>query len=266
MFRADIEKGTSAPIIAEIMFDKNGGIAITEGRRTPVAEQFRALRTTLSYIGINGDNKTILVTSSISGEGKSFVAVNLALSLSLTKKKVVLLEFDLRKPKVSKILNVPHHPGISNYLVGHSSLSDILKQPIENNEYMYLLSAGVIPPNPTELILNGRLEQLLATLRASFDYIIIDTAPVGPVTDARLLAPFADATLYVVRHDRTPKFNLKMVEDLYEQGDLGKLNIIFNGLKMRGLPGYAYGYGGGYGYGNGQGYGYGYTDFQIKWM
>lgn len=262
MFRSDIEKGTSAPIIAEIMFDKSGGIAIAEGRRTPVAEQFRALRTTLSYIGINGDNKTILVTSSISGEGKSFIAVNLALSLSLTKKKVVLLEFDLRKPKVSKILNVPHHPGISNYLVGHSSLSDILKQPIENNEYMYLLSAGVIPPNPTELILNGRLEQLLATLRASFDYIIIDTAPVGPVTDARLLAPFADATLYVVRHERTPKFNLKMIEDLYEQGDLGKLNIIFNGLKMRGLPGYAYGYGGGYGYGNGQGYGYGYTDDQ----
>lgn len=260
MFRADIEKGTSAPIIAEIMFDKSGGIAIAEGRRTPVAEQFRALRTTLSYIGINGDKKTILVTSSISGEGKSFIAVNLALSLSLTKKKVVLLEFDLRKPKVSKILNVPHHPGISNYLVGHSSLNDILKQPIENNEYLYLLSAGVIPPNPTELILNGRLEHLLATLRASFDYIIIDTAPVGPVTDARLLAPFADATLYVVRHDRTPKFNLKLVEDLYEQGDLGKLNIVFNGLKMRGLPGYAYAYGGGYGYGNGQGYGYGYTD------
>jgi capsular exopolysaccharide synthesis family protein len=260
MFRSDIEKGTSAPIIAEIMFDKSGGIAIAEGRRTPVAEQFRALRTTLSYIGINGDNKTILVTSSISGEGKSFIAVNLALSLSLTKKKVVLLEFDLRKPKVSKILNVPHHPGISNYLVGHSTLNDILKQPIENNEYLYLLSAGVIPPNPTELILNGRLEHLLATLRASFDYIIIDTAPVGPVTDARLLAPFADATLYVVRHERTPKFNLKMVEDLYEQGDLGKLNIVFNGLKMRGLPGYAYAYGGGYGYGNGQGYGYGYTD------
>ena len=262
MFRSDIEKGTSAPIIAEIMFDKSGAIAITEGKRTPVAEQFRALRTSLSYIGINGDNKTILVTSSISGEGKSFIAVNLALSLSLTKKKVVLLEFDLRKPKVSKILNVPHHPGISNYLVGHSSLNDILKQPIENNEYMYLLSAGVIPPNPTELILNGRLEHLLATLRASFDYVIIDSAPVGPVTDARLLAPFADATLYVVRHERTPKFNLKMIEDLYEQGDLGKLNIVFNGLKMRGVPGYAYGYGGGYGYGNGQGYGYGYTDDQ----
>jgi tyrosine-protein kinase Etk/Wzc len=260
MFRSDIEKGTSAPIIAEIMFDKSGAIAITEGKRTPVAEQFRALRTSLSYIGINGDHKTILVTSSISGEGKSFVAVNLALSLSLTKKKVVLLEFDLRKPKVSKILNVPHHPGISNYLVGHSSLNDILKQPIENNEYMYLLSAGVIPPNPTELILNGRLEQLLVTLRATFDYVIIDSAPVGPVTDARLLAPFADATLYVVRHERTPKFNLKMIEDLYEQGDLGKLNIVFNGLKMRGVPGYAYGYGGGYGYGNGQGYGYGYTD------
>lgn len=261
MFRTDIEKGTSAPIIGEIMYEPNGGgIAITDGKRTPVAEQFRALRTTLSYIGINGDQKTILVTSSISGEGKSFVAINLAISLSLTKKKVVLLEFDLRKPKVSKILNVPHHPGISNYLVGHSVLGDILKKPIEGNEHLYLLSAGIIPPNPTELILNGRLEHLLATLRATFDYIIIDTAPVAPVTDARLLAPFADATLYVVRHERTPKFHLKMIEELYEQGDLGKLNIVFNGLKMRGLPGYAYAYGNGYGYGNGQGYGYGYTE------
>ncbi|HJT72808.1 MAG TPA: polysaccharide biosynthesis tyrosine autokinase, partial [Chitinophaga sp.] len=261
MFRADIEKGTSAPIIGEIMFEANGGgIAITDGKRTPVAEQFRALRTTLSYIGINGDHKTIMVTSSISGEGKSFVAINLAISLSLTKKKVVILEFDLRKPKVSKILNVPHHPGISNYLVGQAVLGDILKKPIEGNEYLHLLSAGIIPPNPTELILNGRLEHLLATLRATFDYIIIDTAPVAPVTDARLLAPFADATIYVVRHERTPKFHLKMIEELYEQGDLGKLNIVFNGLKMRGVPGYGYAYGNGYGYGNGQGYGYGYTE------
>jgi capsular exopolysaccharide synthesis family protein len=261
MFRTDIEKGTSAPILAEIMQDEQAHpIAITEGKRTPVAEQFRALRTALSYIGVNEEHKTLLITSSISGEGKSFIAINLAISLSLMKKKVVLLEFDLRKPKVSKMLNVSVQPGISNYLAGHAVLGDILKKPLEGNEYFHLLSCGVIPPNPTELVLNGKLEHLLATLRATFDYIIIDTAPVGPVTDARLLAPYADATLYVVRHQRTPKFYLKMIDELYEQQDLGKLNIVFNGIKSRGLAGYASGYSNGYGYGNGHGYGYGYTD------
>jgi capsular exopolysaccharide synthesis family protein len=261
MFRADIEKGTSAPILAEIMQDEQAHpIAITEGRRTPVAEQFRALRTGLSYIGINDEHKTIMITSSISGEGKSFIAINLAISLSLMKKKVVLLEFDLRKPKVSKMLGVPGQPGISNYLAGHAVLGDILKQPVEGNEYFHLLSCGVIPPNPTELVLNGKVQHLLATLRATFDYIIIDTAPVGPVTDARLLAPYADATLYVVRHQRTPKFYLKMIEDLYQEQALGKLNVVFNGIKSRGLSGYASGYSNGYGYGNGHGYGYGYTE------
>lgn len=261
MFRADIEKGTTAPILAEIMQDELAHpIAITEGKRTPVAEQFRALRTALSYIGINDTHKTIMITSSISGEGKSFIAINLAISLSLMKKKVVLLEFDLRKPKVSRMLDVQGQPGISNFLAGHAVLGEILKQPLENNEYFKLLPCGVIPPNPTELVLNGRLEHLLATLRATFDYIIIDTAPVGPVTDARLLAPYADATLYVVRHQRTPKFYLKMIEELYQQQDLGKLNLVFNGIRSRGLTGYSTGYSNGYGYGNGLGYGYGYTD------
>ncbi|WPV70155.1 polysaccharide biosynthesis tyrosine autokinase [Chitinophaga sp. LS1] len=261
LFRADIEKATSAPILGEIMQDdKAHPIAITDGRRTAVAEQFRALRTSLNYVGINGANKTIMITSSISGEGKSFIAINLAISLSLMKKKVVLLEFDLRKPKVSKMLNVPHTPGITNYLIDQAVIGDILKKPLEGNEYFYMLSSGVVPPNPAELILNGRLEQLLASLSATFDYIIIDTAPVGPVTDARLLAPFTDATLFVVRHQRTPKFHLKMIDEFYHSQELGKLNIVFNGIKMRGIPGYSYGYANGYGYGYGNGYGYGYTD------
>lgn len=261
MFRADIEKGTSAPILAEIMEAEDAlPIAIVEGERSAVAEQFRSLRTALSYVGVNEEHKTILITSSISGEGKSFIAINLGISLSLMKKKVVLLEFDLRKPKVSKMLNVPVQPGISNFLVGHTVIGDIIRKPIEDNEYFHLLPCGVIPPNPTELILNGKLEYLMATLKATFDYIIIDTAPVGPVTDARLLAPYADATLYVIRHQRTPKFYLKLIEELYEQQEIGKLNIVFNGIKSRGLTGYGYGYSNGYGYGNGQGYGYGYTD------
>jgi len=258
MFRADIEKVTTAPIAAEIMHhDSKDPVVMSNNSRTAVAEQFRALRTSLSYIGLNGDRKILLITSSISGEGKSFISVNLAMSLSLAGKKVALLEFDLRKPMISKMLHMRADPGISNYLVGKASLQDIL-QKVGDNGFLYLLSAGIMPPNPSELILNGQLEHLLNELKERFDYIIIDSAPVGLVTDARLIAPFCDATLYVVRHQRTPKHYLKLVEELYQNRELGKLNIVFNGIKRQGVAGY--GYGSGYGDING----YGYTEITRK--
>lgn len=244
--RADIEKVTSAPIVAEILFDESKEpVVIADGRRSLVAEQFRSLRTSLSYIGLNGDNKTLLVTSSISGEGKSFVSLNLATSLSLLRKKVVLLEFDLRKPMISNMLGVQRDPGITNYLVGKSSLSDVIR-PVPGNEHLFLLPAGVIPPNPTELILNGRLEEMIRHLRSMFDYVIIDTAPVGLVTDARLLAPLTDACLYVMRHQVTPRLYLKLIDELYRNGEVGKLNLVYNGVKPRGVAGYGYGHGYGY--------------------
>lgn len=259
--RAEIEKATSAPILAEIVQDDGKeAVVIAEGRRSFVAEQFRTLRTALSYVGVNangtlngnvnggGHRKTLLVTSSISGEGKSFVSVNLAVSLSLVKKKVALLEFDLRKPRISAMLQVSREPGISNYLVGQAEIPSIL-QPVPGNEYLYVLPAGVIPPNPTELILNGQLDTLINHLKAKFDYVIIDTAPVGLVTDARLLAQYADATLYVIRHQVTPKLYLKMINEIYQNKELGNLNIVFNGIQPRGASGYdANGYGYGYGY------------------
>lgn len=244
--RADIEKVTAAPIVAEILYDdSNDAVVIADGRRSLVAEQFRTLRTSLSYIGLNGDNKTLLVTSSISGEGKSFISVNLAVSLSLIRKKVVLLEFDLRKPMISKMMKVSREPGITNYLVGRSNISEMLRQ-VEGNENLYILPAGVIPPNPTELILNGRLEELLRHLKSMFDYVIIDTAPVGLVSDARLLAPFADATLYVTRHQVTPRLYLKKIDELFRNKELGKLNLVFNGVKLNSVQGQGYGYGYGY--------------------
>lgn len=244
--RAEIEKATSAPIVAEILYDHgNEPLVVADGKRSLVAEQFRSLRTSLSYIGLNGDNKTLLVTSSISGEGKSFVSLNLAASLSLLGKKVALLEFDLRKPMLSAMLNIPREPGITNYLVGRVALSDMI-HPIPGNDNLFLIPSGVIPPNPTELILNGRLEEMLGKLRAMFDYLIIDTAPVGLVTDARLLAPMTDACLYVMRHQVTPKHYLNIIDNLYRSGEVGKLNLVYNGVKAGGSAGYAYGHGYGY--------------------
>ena len=264
LFRTDIEKATDAPVLAEIMHDESTeALVIKDGKRTIIAEQLRALRTSLSYIGIHGDKKTILVTSSISGEGKSFMGVNLAVSLSLTGKKVALLEFDLRKPKISSMMNIPQEPGISNYLAGLASIEQIIV-PMEAHSIpgLFILPAGVIPPNPTELMLNGRLDVLMEELNRTYDYIIIDSPPVGLVTDAKILNKYIDACLYMVRHKYTPKYYINLIEHLYANNEMNNLNIIFNGIKARGILGtYGGGYGTSYGYGYGYGYGggYGYT-------
>ena len=269
LFRSEIEKATSATVLAEIIHDDSGEtLVIKDGKRTIIAEQLRALRTSLNYIGLQGDKKTILLTSSISGEGKSFMAVNMAVSLSLTGKKVVLLEFDLRKPKVSKMLNIAQEPGISNYLAGLASYEEIII-PIndENLKGLFVLPAGAIPPNPTELMLNGKLDMLMEKLKNDFDYILIDSPPIGLVTDAKILNKYSNACMYMVRHKYTPRHYLGLIEQLHYNNELNNLNIIFNGLKTRGvLVGGSSGYGSSYSYGYGYGtaYGYGYTGDEKK--
>ncbi|RZL06012.1 MAG: polysaccharide biosynthesis tyrosine autokinase, partial [Pedobacter sp.] len=196
LFRAEIEKKTNVPVIAEIVQSPNkDNIAIRDGKRTVIAEQFRTLRTNLAFMGLNETNKTLLVTSSVSGEGKSFVAINLAISITLTGKKVALMEMDLRKPKLSLQLNVSKNPGISSYLVGKASIEEICKQ--TEFEGLFVVSAGPIPPNPTELIQLDKFREMMMELNARYDYVIIDTAPIGPVTDAQLLAPYVNTSVYV---------------------------------------------------------------------
>ena len=255
LFRSEIEEKTRVPVLAEIMQTKSTDtIAISEGKRTLVAEQFRSLRTNLTFMGLNETQKTLLVTSSISGEGKSFIALNLALSITLTGKRVALMEMDLRKPKLSKYLGIKRDPGISNYLINTAKLADIIKETQYPN--LFVVSAGPIPPNPTELIGGQYFEKLMVELKSKFDYIIIDSAPIGPVTDSQLLGGYADTTVYVVRHGLTPKIFLRMINDLYDQKKFNNMAIVFNGLRRRGIPLLSYGYGyGSYGYGYGYGYG-----------
>ena len=255
LFRSEIEEKTRVPVLAEIMQTKSTEtIAISEGKRTLVAEQFRSLRTNLTFMGLNETQKTLLVTSSISGEGKSFIALNLALSITLTGKRVALMEMDLRKPKLSKYLGIKRDPGISNYLINTAKIEDIIKATQYPN--LFVVSAGPIPPNPTELIGGQYFEKLMVELKSKFDYIIIDSAPIGPVTDSQLLGSYADTTVYVVRHGLTPKIFLRMINDLYDQKKFNNMAIVFNGLRRRGIPLLSYGYGyGSYGYGYGYGYG-----------
>ncbi|MFT3703327.1 MAG: polysaccharide biosynthesis tyrosine autokinase [Agriterribacter sp.] len=249
MFRSEIEKFTKVPILGEVAFDQsNTALVIAEGKRSFIAEQFRQLRTSLGYLGINSRNKKILITSSISGEGKSFISANMGVSLALVGKKVVIIELDLRKPKLSDAFNVSRTKGISNYFIGDMEAEEIIKNTEVTN--LFIIPSGPVPPNPSELILNGRMQDLLAYLETHFDYIIVDTAPTNPVTDAYIISPMCDATLFVIRHGYTPRLYLKNLDDQGKIRSLKNMAIIFNGVKNRGYGNYGYGYG----------YGYGYTD------
>eukprot|EP01136_Pigoraptor_vietnamica_P036953 Opistho-1_new@104232 len=198
-----------------------------------LAEQFRTLRTNLQYaaggVNIDGRGKAILLTSSIGGEGKSFVSINLSSSIALLDKKVIVLELDLRKPKVSEYLGVSREVGISNYLIGQANIEDIIKQS-SLHPNMYVLPSGPIPPNPSELLSNGKMAILIEELRKKFDYVVLDTPPVGLVTDSTILAEYVDAVFYLMRYQHTPKSYLRVLKDLKDKGKFKSLNIIFNGV------------------------------------
>ncbi|MEO6731756.1 MAG: polysaccharide biosynthesis tyrosine autokinase [Ferruginibacter sp.] len=245
--RSDIEKYTDIPFLGEVANDSSKStIVIAEGKRSFIAEQFRQLRTALGYMGIDETHKRILLTSSISGEGKSFIAINLGISLALMGKKVVLLELDLRKPKLSNNFKVSRDTGLSNYLIGKIPVGDLVKNTGIDN--LFMIPSGPIPPNPSELISNARLPELLTYLEKTFDYIIIDTAPVNPVTDAYIISPLVDVTLFVIRHDYTPKIFLQKLEAQHKMKSLKNAAIIYNGVKGKGFGKSGYGYGYGYGY------------------
>jgi len=248
LFRHEIESLTSTPIIGEISLDNSKeSLVIQEGKRTFVAEQFRRMRTSLGYVGGNSGKKKILVTSSLSGEGKSFVAANLALSLALTDKKVVLLELDLANPSLSNKLNVSYEEGVSNYLWGECEPEHIIKRTAANNN-LFFVPSGPLPDNPSELLMSRKLKELLLYLEEAFDIIIIDSAPASLLSDAYVLSPLCDVTLYVVKHKFTPKSYLERLDEENAVNQLNNMRIVFNGIQSRGFTKNGYGYGYGYGY------------------
>jgi len=248
---------TNIPILGRITHHKKDEkIVVKTGDRSAINEMFRLLRTNLNYLNPDSDKQVLLITSSVSGEGKSFIAINLAIALSLSNKKVVLLGLDLRKPKMASYLGVDHKSaGISNYLIGKSTLNDIVHQFQDNPNFSYI-SSGPIPPNPAELILSDRMKQLIDELQEDYDYILIDSPPIGLVSDALQLRDYVSNILIVVRHQLTRKVMLKNLEEMYKNKDLENSVIILNDIKRnRSSYGYGYGYGyGGYHYGYGQGY------------
>jgi len=199
---SDIASGTSTPVAGIVAFSsKKESVVVHSHSRSAIAEMFRLLRANLNFIASGHSIQTLLMTSSISGEGKSFIALNLGMTQAISGKKVLILELDLRKPKQELYIGMEERSkmGISNYIVDeHVSLNDIIQQ-IPQHENMYVIASGPKPPNPGELILSPRLRELMLELREKFDFIILDAPPVGLVADALQLADLADASLYVVR-------------------------------------------------------------------
>ena len=256
--RADVEKYATAPILGEVGHaDAETSLIVNARNRSYVAEQFRILRSNLKYILLKDKKPVILVTSTFSGEGKSFISTNLGAVLAVSGMKTVILEFDIRKPKILKGLGLRESKGITNYIVGGITPDQIIVK-LPGVENLYAIPCGPVPPNPAEILLDEKVKELFQYLRAEFDAIIIDTAPVGLVSDALTLAAHADTAVYIVRHGYTYKKQLRLVNELYANRRLPKLSIVINDI--RGKHGY-YGYGGyGYGYGYASNNGYYYSD------
>lgn len=266
--RADVERITKLPIIGDIPLTeeaKNNAIVVRENRNELMEEIFRSVRTNVQYMLSEGQ-KVILFTSTTSGEGKSFSAGNLACSFAYMGKKVVIVGLDIRKPGLNKVFQLSHKGvGISQYLADpdHSDLLSLCqKSTVSDN--LYILPGGSIPPNPTELVARKALDQAINILKEHFDYVILDTAPIGMVTDTQLIARVADLSVYVCRSGYTAKSEFKLINALKEEGKLPHPCILLNGIDMNQREnGSYYGYGkygkyGKYGYGKKYGYGYGY--------
>ena len=268
--RADVEKLTSAPIVGDIPLtdEKQGAIAVFENQNNLMSETFRNVRTNLQFMLGNG-KKVILVTSTVSGEGKSFISGNLAISLSLLGKKVVIVGLDIRKPGLNKVFNISkREQGITQYLANpEKNLMDLV-QLSDVSKNLYILPGGTVPPNPTELLARDGLDKAIETLKKIFDYVILDTAPVGMVTDTLLIGRVADLSVYVCRADYTRKNEYTLINELIDGNKLPNLCTVINGLDLKKRKyGYYYGYGKYgkyYGYGKRYGYGYGYGEQSAK--
>ena len=267
--RADVEKLTTLPVIGDIPVAdglKGSSIAVFENQNNLMSETFRGVRTNLQFLLEEGQ-KVIMVTSTVSGEGKSFVSANTAISLSLLGMKVVIVGLDIRKPGLNKVFNLStKEEGITQFLTDPKRNIMDLVQPSDINANLFILPGGAVPPNPTELLARKGLEEAIEQLKQHFDYIVLDTAPVGMVTDTQLIARIADLTVYVCRADYTRKSEFALVNELATTNKLPRISIAINGLDLNKKKyGYYYGYGkyGKY-YGYGKRYGYGYGESQNK--
>lgn len=238
--KEDVEKYTGIPILGQIWKkNKGGNLVVNQNPKSAVAESFRSVRSNLNFFTSEKDKKVFLITSSISGEGKTFCALNLATIFSFSGKPTLLMGADLRKPRIFNDLGLDNEIGLSSFLSNTATLGQIIQKcEIPNLD---VICSGPIPPNPSELLMEEKMGRLMKELKNIYDYIIIDTAPVGLVTDAYILMDFVDHSIYMVRQNYTTIDAVKQVHELYSNGKLRKTSILLNDVKLKtNKSGYGY--------------------------
>jgi capsular exopolysaccharide synthesis family protein len=234
--KSDISKATNTPILGEVGHaQEENALIVKQNDRSYIAEQFRIMRSNLQYVLPKNEKPVILVTSSFSGEGKSFVSTNLGAVMALSGKRTIILELDIRKPRIMKGLGMNERKGITNFLVSDIDVRDITHS-VPDVENLFVIPCGPVPPNPSEMLLDPKLETLFNELKKNYDAIVIDSAPVGLVSDAISLSRFANACVYIVRHNFTSKKQLKLIDDLYVDKKLPNLSIVINDISSKGQP------------------------------
>ena len=242
--KEDVEQMTNIPILGEMCTTSSDEtLVVKAGGSSSAAELFRLIRSNLQFILGGMNDKVVLLTSTVSGEGKSFISINLAASLAMLGKKVVLVGMDIRCPKLAEYLNLKVNKGLTEYLSAQSiTLDDIvIKDAMQEN--LDIIVAGPIPPNPSELLASSKVDHLFTALREKYDYIIVDSAPVGMVSDTFSLARISDATVYVCRANYTKLKDIEYINSLYADNRLKRMSLVVNGTESK--KGYGYGYGGG---------------------
>jgi tyrosine-protein kinase Etk/Wzc len=239
--RYEVERLTNVPVIGEIGNAGDDTVLLPQSSRKIVAEQLRLVRSNLNMMVKNKEKPSVLFTSSVSGEGKSFISLNLANSIAASGKKVAVFEMDLRKPKISERLKLKFKKGFTNFILGEATMEEIFFE-IPGHKNLFLVPSGPVPPNPSELLMDDKFKALFAYVKEKVDYIVIDTAPVGLISDALILNQYADATIYVVRDEYTIKKNIEIINEMQEGNRLPNLSIVINDIKeQKKYGGYKYG-------------------------
>lgn len=251
--KEDIEKMSTIPFIGGVGHNSSGNnLTVRERPKSGVAESFRALRSNLNYFTGNRNKQVFMVSSSISGEGKTFTTINLSTVFALSGRKTLIVGADMRRPKIFEDFKCNNNAGLSTYLSGISSFQEIVQATeIEN---LFLVSGGPVPPNPSELLLTERMETFIKSALEGFEYVIIDTPPLALVTDAFVISKFVNHTVFVLRQNYSPKEFVRSIDEYYRSGKLKNMSLMLNDIYKSGL---GYGYGQGYAYQYGYGYGYG---------
>lgn len=240
----EFQRLVKAPYLGNISTSRESErVVVREGKTTPIVEMFRLVRTNLQFLIGGKKSPVILITSSLSGEGKSFTSMNIAMSFALMKKKVILVGMDIRNPMLGEYMHIPKDNGVTVFLSDSSyTLNDVIVHSGFHPQ-LDVIPAGPVPPNPSELLMSNRLDEMIEELKSMYDYIIVDTAPIGVVSDTYLLNRIADNCIYVARQNYTPKDATELINEIYADSKLNGMGVILNGTPASSGYGYSYGYG-----------------------